>query len=583
MATTEHTINDAIAELLRGTRFAWRGKNVVRSETTRLLADSSARRPDILVTEQYTAPVVIETEVLPALTVEAEAQSRLRAQLSAPGGEVLSAVALRLPPVLREKQGRALKKALLATNDFEFALYTVKNEEEHIRHPRSGWLRGGIHDLSLLVQWATFPPYLLDKAATRLEVGVNQAAGYLDEMAPDHPQSIQDIADELHQQDSPQTRRMAMLILLNAFVFHGYLAGGPGALGEVRNTARLRDNPLGLERDEVATEWQKILQVNYWSIFDIARRILQILPDIRTRRLLSGLTRTAESLLQDNIIRAHDLTGTVFQRLIADRKFLAAFYTTPASAALLVGLAVNSDTMLSDSDWSKPDAVTKLRIADFSCGTGTLLTSAYQRIRQLHELHGGNTATIHSDMMAKALVGCDILPAAAHLTATMLSSAHPTVQYDGSRVFTLPYGPQEDGTVALGSIDLMRDLALLKSSEITAKAIEGWGEAEKNAWQYAPHVSFDLVIMNPPFTRATNHGGEHKRVPNPMFAAFGASAAEQKAMANTAKKLTAGTVAHGNAGEASIFLALADRKLAKDGMLALVMPLTLLTGASWQK
>ena len=68
-----------------------------------------------------------------------------------------------------------------------------------------------------------------------------------------------------------------------------------------------------------------------------------------------------------------------------------------------------------------------------------------------------------------------------------------------------------------------------------------------------------------------------------MFAAFSSSAEEQKAMSNAAKKLTAGTIAHGNAGEASIFLALADRKLAQDGMLAMVMPLTLLTGSSWQK
>ena len=126
-------------------------------------------------------------------------------------------------------------------------------------------------------------------------------------------------------------------------------------------------------------------------------------------------------------------------------------------------------------------------------------------------------------------------------------------------------------------------MALLQGSEITAKAIEGAGEAELNAWRYVPHVSFDLVIMNPPFTRATNHEGEHENVPNPMFAAFGSSAEEQKAMANAAKKLTAGTIAHGNAGEASIFLALADRKLAEDGMLAMVMPLTLLTGSSWQK
>ena len=37
-------------------------------------------------------------------------------------------------------------------------------------------------------------------------------------------------------------------------------------------------------------------------------------------------------------MRSHDLTGAVFQQLIVDRKFLAAYYTTPASAALVAML-----------------------------------------------------------------------------------------------------------------------------------------------------------------------------------------------------------------------------------------------------
>ncbi|MDE2820718.1 MAG: hypothetical protein OXI40_13385 [Chloroflexota bacterium] len=224
-----------------------------------------------------------------------------------------------------------------------------------------------------------------------------------------------------------------------------------------------------------------------------------------------------------------------------------------------------------------------MRIADFACGTGTLLSTAYQRISQIHELYGGNAEEIHPQMMARALVGCDILPAAAHLTATALAGAYPQVQYDESAIFTAPYGVQGDGEVKLGSIDLLRDMALLEGSEITAKAIEATQGADVDIWRYAPHVSFDLIIMNPPFTRATNHERRIPDTPNPNFAAFGSSAEEQKAMANAAKKLTAGTIAHGNAGEASVFLALADRKLAKDGMLAMVMPLALLTGSSWEK
>lgn len=60
MATTEHTVNDAIAEALRKTRHGWGAKDVVRSENTGTLAGSN-KRPDILMTEPGVSPVVIET------------------------------------------------------------------------------------------------------------------------------------------------------------------------------------------------------------------------------------------------------------------------------------------------------------------------------------------------------------------------------------------------------------------------------------------------------------------------------------------------------------------------------------------
>ncbi len=589
MATTEHTINDAIAELLRGTRWAWRGSEVVRSESTRLLAESSGLRPDIVIQEPFTAAVVIETEILPAQTVEQETLSRLGKTLSGSDERVLSAIALRLPQRFREAQGDTLRQAILAAEDVEYAHFTGRSPEKYTRHPQSGWLTGGIHELSVLAQSATMPSFLVDEAATILEVGVNAAEWFLSHhVASRFPNALIRIAEELQQQDSVQTRRMAMAILINAFLFHANLAQGPGDLAHVRafeDLKKIAKNPYTANPKIVlvADEWRKILKVNYWPIFDIALRIIELIPLLQTDEFVENLANTARNLMNNNLLRSHDLTGTVFQKLIADRKFLAAFYTKPASAALLVGLAVSEGNLLSDGGWANPDEVKSLRIADFACGTGTLLSSAYQRISQLHELHGGDAAAIHADMIENALLGCDILPAAAHLTASMLSGAHPTVQYQGGRIFTLRYGKQEDDTVALGAIDLLRDLALLQGSEITAKAVEGLGETEMDAWRSAPHLSFDLVIMNPPFTRATNHERRIPDTPNPNFAAFGSSAAEQKAMAQAAKKLTNGTIAHGNAGEASVFLALADRKLAKDGMLAMVMPVTLLTGSSWEK
>ncbi|HEV7842140.1 MAG TPA: hypothetical protein VGO69_00510, partial [Pyrinomonadaceae bacterium] len=580
MATTEHTINDALAAVLRETRRAWRDSNVVSSENTGMLR-GSAGRPDILVIEPNVSPVVIETEVLPATTVEPEAMSRLGEHLRATGRTILSSVAVRLPVRLRKKQGASLQRELANATDIELALYTGSSPSNNSRWPENGWIVGSVADLSILTQSASVPPDIIEEAASQLVSGVSEAAGLMGDMATAHPGAIHKISEELRQEDGKQTRRMATTILANAFVFQESLAGGPGELASVNSLEQLRGS-TGLTKSAILIEWRKILRVNYWPIFDIARRILEVIPTTESKALIEGLAETADSLLENRLMRSHDLTGAVFQRLIVDRKFLAAYYTTPASAALLVGLAITSEAMPGGGAWSDADDVNSLRIADFACGTGTLLSTAYQRVSQLHELAGGDAEALHPQMMASALTGCDVLPAAAHLTASMLSGAHPTVKYEQSSILTVAYGKHPDGGVALGSLDLLDPQGTLEILSITAKAVEGMGEAEKETWQSLPHASFDLVIMNPPFTRPTGHEGRKVGVHNPMFAAFSSSAEAQRLMGAATKRLTDGTSAGGNAGEASIFLLLADRKLKPNGILALVMPLSLISGDAWR-
>ena len=84
-------------------------------------------------------------------------------------------------------------------------------------------------------------------------------------------------------------------------------------------------------------------------------------------------------------------------------------------------------------DWGNPDAVKALRIADLACGTGALLSAAYRAVASRHRRAGGNDEAIHHEMLEQALVGADIMPAATHLTASMLSSAHPTVTFARTR------------------------------------------------------------------------------------------------------------------------------------------------------
>jgi hypothetical protein len=581
VATTEHTVNDAIAGALRTTRHGWGAKGVVRSENTGTL-EGSNKRPDILIAEPGVSPVVIETEILPALTVEKDAAERLGAVLRADGRRILSAIALRSKLRMRNISGVELAQEIATTDEFEFALYTGENPHSAIRWPKEGWIAGSIRDLSILAQAATVPPAVVEKAADQLMTGVQQAAGQLAGIETKNPGALTQIASALCQEDGEQTRRMATTILANAFMFHENLAHGPGDLVIIRNLAEL-EGAGQLSRDFLLKEWRAILRVNYWPIFDIACRIFEVIPGDLAKALAQTLARTAAQLVENSLTRSHDLTGAVFQKLIADRKFLAAYYTTPASAALMIGLALDKAKAPNGKNWSDRTGVEKLKVGDFACGTGTLLSTAYTRLGQYFELGGGNSEELHSAMMASVLVGADVLPAAAHLTAAMLSGAHPQTVYTDSHIMTVPYGAQGKNKVALGSLDLLANDQTFDA--IGAVGLGAKGATKKNVFVSVAHDSFDLVVMNPPFTRPTGQEANKVGVPNPMFAAFSADKNEQKEMKIAFDKLLAKLTGEhcydGQAGEASGFIELGHRKLKPGGTLGLITPLSLMSGEAW--
>lgn len=580
MATTEHTINDAVAKLLRPTRTVWSGSSVVQSEPLGQLAGNS-KRPDILIAEAGVSPVVIENEVLPAVNVEKEAKDRLGQTLKKDGRVILSSIALRTPLSLRSLQDEDLASAIRDTDVLQFALFTGTAPDECVRWPTTGWISGSIQDLSLLTQAATVPPEVVERAAERLMIGVQQAAGQLDGIEAVYPPVLKRIAEALCQEDSEQTRRMAATILADAFVFHENLAHGPGALAAVRNLEELRSAGQ-LTRQHILHEWRAILAVNYWPIFDIAQRIFELVPSDFAKRVADVLASTAAQLVENSLTRSHDLTGAVFQKLIVDRKFLAAFYTTPAAAALMVGLSLKTSKAPNGKPWTDSNIRT-LKIGDFACGTGTLLSTTYSRLGQIAELHGCDSGALHADVMSDVLVGADVLPAAAHLTAAMLSGAHPRVTYEESHILTVPYGKQAKGKPMLGSLNLLASQKTFDA--VAATGLGAKGALKKDIFVSLPHSSFDLVVMNPPFTRPTGQEGNKVGVPNPMFAAFGATKTEQAemsgALADLLKSLPGDHCYDGQAGEATAFIELGDRKLKSGGTLGLITPLSLMSGEAW--
>ena len=182
--------------------------------------------------------------------------------------------------------------------------------------------------------------------------------------------------------------------------------------------------------------------------------------------------------------------------------------------------------------------------------------------------------------MERVLTGLDIMPAATHLTCSMLSSAHPSLAYGKSQIHTMPYGIQDNST-HIGALDLLVSEHFV-SLFVTGESVGGTGSDSHSEHSVAVEEdSCNLVIMNPPFTRPTNHEAGHAEIPVPSFAGFSTSHDEQLAMGRKLRETTA-QFGSGNAGLASNFMDLGHSKLRDGGVLALVVPFSFVRGKSWK-
>ena len=569
---TEPSVNSALGALLQRMMY---GADV-RSERVRSVVDHPSLQPDIIITEQGRAPVIIEAEFEPARNVETEAEARLGLEVENDRRPVEAVIALKYPASVANADD--LNAAL---SDARLSYCVLYAEQSENRFPESGWLSGSVSDLADLVRLVSVPQRAVDAAADVLERGIERVAAILDEMDRERPYIMIDIAQLLGMVNVPQTRRMACAILANALVFHERIAGMHEG---VRPLQHVCGPNVANPQAETWAAWTEILKINYWPIFAVGRDILNHLPSGYAARILRTLELTAREVNATGVQNSHDLTGRIFQRLIADRKYLATFYTLPASAALLARLAVAT---MQGVDWSDPEAIGKLRIADFACGTGALLSAVYEQIVARHERAGGDPAALHANMMEEALYGCDVMPSAVHITGATLSGVRPNIGFGKSRIYTMPYGRLSDGTVAIGSLELLASDAQLTQTNFTDPALRTGSIGEETAAQVmveVPDEGFDMVIMNPPFTRPGSDWEGNERAEDYIkhFRGLSTGLVTQIEMAKSLRRYAKDTCYHGYAGIASAFAALAHKKIKPGGVLALVLPLSVANGLSWQ-
>ena len=578
-------------------------------------------KPDVLITRTDGPPIVLENEYSPATTLASDCLRIIGRELNPAvadaAGRVSTVIAIRSTDELHQcATGDDALRMLENGHEIEYAAYQG-NELEQTRFPQSGYIQGNVHDLVDFIRPAAEPQETIDRATKIFENGVADAAILIQGCArntgigeaigtelrqqwPAYPPRPPDTKVELEQEKADhnareQTAKMTAAMLINALAFQQNLAGfsaeveadGRRETRTIRSLGQVREATGRLHPDDVIAEWDNILSINYWPIFHIAKNLLLLIPPITAAQLLDSMVKTANGIQE--AIKQNDVAGTVFQRLIADRQTLATYYTRPESTTLAAFLAVPDDL-----DWGDPETLKNYRIADYACGSGGLVLAAYRRARDLHRNHGGDPDAVHAHMMENSLTACDIMPAAVHLTSSLLSSVAPRERYTGTRNVLYPYGgtgefekkkknqKEPKPIVDVGSLELL-DISATKRQAVLPlnqqMALGATQERRAIEVEMTP-LSQSLVIMNPPFTTPTNHAADHAKPGNPAFAAFNTTQAEQKAMSDKVKRLSKGTISDGNAGLGTQFTAIANNMVKPGGHIALILPLSAMLGGS---
>jgi len=331
-----------------------------------------------------------------------------------------------------------------------------------------------------------------------------------------------------------------------------------------------------------ANQWRIIeKRVDFVPIFNVARQLLLRMPaSPEVQGALRELANTALQLLNDRAALRHDLMGRIYHRLLADAKFFGAFYTKIPAATILLKLAV--DSFDSTIDWKDADAIgEELKVGDLACGTGTLLKAALSAIEDRYVLSSAangklpQSDELHKKMIEQGLWGFDVLPSATHLAAAAVAMHDPRVSVDDMHFYTVPLGGRSI-SAELGSIEFAKGRKIHIQKRLLGASIGVLRSASKKKnTETLSLPMLNICTMNPPFTRSVFR--------NLLFG--GVTQEERAGLQSKLQEIVRRTGLHANitAGLGSVFFAIGLRVTHNNGILAFVLPRTVLNGSAWQE
>ena len=571
----ESTFNQGLGEALRLTRFAWREyPNRILVEMTRVLTENQSSRPDVIVSDRDTKPVVIETSFVHG-DADTDAQKRLGKTYSRNSEKIMSSIAIQLDENYRElTRVGDVTNALVDGRSLLYALHQqIESTQgtEFRRRPHSGFFEGSVFDLSALIVAEATPHEKVEEVAKFVAHKIRAASAFFQDQID--TVRVDEYAELTQQRTHLSALNTTMVLWLNAVVVHQQLSRMfPPQLVDA---TVLVDDPLIPKR--IYDKWNEILKENWYSVFQPAVNLLakHLGSDgFSTSRALHLVVQAAQHIEASRVGTQMNIGAELFPQLADDRKESAAFYTQPSTAELLSQLTIRAED-LEPAEWARTDFFQHHSIADLACGTGTLLRAGYRNVCQLHERFGVNnhrSSSLHRDAMEQGLVGADISPIAAHLTTSSLALMNLTKTYSDTRIGWLQVGGANGKT---GSLEYLKETQASDFFDQLGGMSAGTQTSKQDETLFVGDKSIDWMLMNPPYSRT--------RKGQSAFDVSGVDETTRKACQKRWKELTHNEPLNIKAGMAASFLVIAKKKIKPGGRIGFVLPLTAAFAPTWQQ
>ena len=373
-----------------------------------------------------------------------------------------------------------------------------------------------------------------------LEDSVKEAARHLkeDQLQPalDRHFELDNIKEGKRKQQADSCA-IAALLMMNAAMLHQRIAKGQWmkgiiSLSEIKNSTK----PVRM----ILRQWNDITRQDFLPVIEPAVRAIRAIEDTGKlaglERALRHLASEAERIAETYADMGADHAGVLFNKVMGNQASDGAFFTRPPAADIACRLTLDvleerppanlqSKTYGTSIDWTSAKTWRALKIFDPAVGSGTLLAAILAEMKRRARLAGADEkqiASLQRLAVEQTLIGMDINPVSLQLAAAQLTLGNRDIQYRNMRLHLMPYGPQPNGQVKAGALELLSQKAIVqrndlglpdeptraKNVKLRGDSIAGNDPELQDAVQDAQNCQ--IVITNPPFTSREKMGEKFK-------------------------------------------------------------------------